>query len=47
MVDLTGQSCFFVKAAIDLAISEAVGLAINATISTRTDIAIGFSELFF
>ena len=46
MVDLAGQSCFFVRATMDLAFGRAVNLAISGVVSTEIDIAIGFSGLF-
>ena len=45
VIDLAGWLCFFVGAAIDLGIGRAMSLAIGETVSTGTDVAIGFSEL--
>ena len=46
MVDLAGQACFFVGAAMGLAISGAVDLAINRAILTETNITVSFFGLF-
>ena len=45
MVDLAGQPRFFVGAAMGLTISEAMDLAINEAVSTKTDIAVSFFRL--
>ena len=45
VVDLAGQPRFFVRAAVGLAISKAMGLAISEAILTKTNITIGFSGL--
>ena len=45
MVVLAGQSYFFVRAAVGLAISGVVGLAIGGAVLTGTDVTIGFSGL--
>ena len=45
VVDLADKSYFFIRAALDLDISGAVGLAIDETISMRIDIAINFFRL--
>ena len=45
VVDLTGQSRFFVGAAVGLGISKAVGLAIGGAVLTKTDVVVGFSRL--
>ena len=46
MIDLVGQSHFFIGAIMGLGINRAVGLAIIRIVLTGTDIAIGFFELF-
>ena len=46
VVVLADQPRFFVGAAVGLAISRTVGLAIGGTVLTGTDIAVGFSGLF-
>ena len=43
---LAGQPRFFVEAAVGLAIGKIVDLAIGGIVSTGTDIAVGFFELF-
>ena len=45
VVDLASQPRFFVGATIGLDIGGVVSLAIDRTVLTGTDIAIGFSEL--
>ena len=45
MVDLVGQPRFFIGAAMGLGICGVVGLAVNETVLTGTDVAVGFFEL--
>ena len=45
VVDLADRPRFFVEAAVGLAISEVVGLAIDKAILIGTDVAIGFFGL--
>ena len=45
VVDLTDWPRFYIRAAIGLGIDKVVGLAIGGTISTGTDIAVGFFGL--
>ena len=45
VVDLAGQPPFFIRAAIDLDISEVVGLVINGAILIKMDVIIGFIKL--
>ena len=47
VVDLASQPCFFIGAAVGLAISGAVGLAIDRAILMGTDVAVSFSRLSF
>ena len=45
-MDLAGQLYFFIKTVVSLDISEAIDLAIDRAVLSRTDITIGFSGLF-
>ena len=45
VVDLASQPCFFVEAAVGLAICGVVDLAIGKTISMETDVAVSFFRL--
>ena len=42
---LIGRPCFFIRAAVGLAIGRVVDLSIGGAILTRTDIAVGFFRL--
>ena len=46
VVDLAGQSHFFVRADMGLGIGKTMGLAIDRSIAMRTDIPTDFSGLF-
>ena len=46
VIDLASQSHFFIGAAMGLDISKTMGLTIDGAVSTKTDITIGFFELF-
>ena len=45
VVVLASQPHFFVGAAMGLTIGEVMGLAIDKTVLTGTDVAVGFSRL--
>ena len=45
VVDLADRPRFYIEGALSLGINRAIGLVIGGAVSTRTDIAIGFSGL--